>query len=109
MASKTFTSTYINSKNIFKNMALLEIKSRIVKDKRICGGSPVLERTRIRVMDVVEKYEILGYPPEKIAEAFGISLAQVFSALAYYYEHPKEIKAEIREHEEFIMKMKHAK
>ncbi len=90
-------------------MALLEIKSRIVKDKAVCGGSPRIEGTRIRVMDVVEKYEFLGYSPEKIAEAFNVSLAQVFSALSYYHEHPEEIHEEIRDHEEFVKKLRDGK
>ncbi|MBI4182101.1 MAG: DUF433 domain-containing protein [Candidatus Aenigmarchaeota archaeon] len=88
-------------------MALLESTSRIVKDQSVCGGSPRIEGTRIRVMDVVEKYEFLEYSPNEVAEAFAISLAQVFSALAYYYEHPEEIKEEMRAHEEFIEKLRH--
>ncbi|MBI4020530.1 MAG: DUF433 domain-containing protein [Candidatus Aenigmarchaeota archaeon] len=88
-------------------MESLQIKSRIVTDKEVCGGSPRIEGTRIRVMDVVEEYEFLGYNPERIAESFGISLAQVFAALAYYYEHSEEIKAEIREHKDFVERLRH--
>lgn len=78
----------------------------ITKNRDVCGGSPRIEGTRIRVMDVVEKYEFLGYSPEKIAEAFGISISQVFGALCYYHENPEEIKGEIREHKEFVEKLR---
>lgn len=74
----------------------------ITKNKEVCGGSPRIDGTRIRVMDVVEKYEFLGYSPEKIAEAFGISISQVFGALYYYHENPNEIKQEIKNHKEFV-------
>ncbi len=85
----------------------LELKAKIVKTKDICGGSARIDGRRIRVMDVVETYEFLGYSPEKIAEEFDLSLSQVFAALQYFYEHPQEIRDEIREHKEFVEKMRH--
>lgn len=87
-------------------MALLEIKAQIVKDREICGGLPRIEGTRVRVMDVVEKYEFLGYSPDQISAAFHISVSQVFSALSYYHEHPDEIREEIREHSEAIQELR---
>ena len=83
------------------------LKAKIVKTKDVCGGSPRIDGRRIRVMDIVETYEFLGYSPEKIAEEFELSLAEVFAALQYYYEHPQEIRDEIREHKEFVEKLKH--
>ena len=35
--------------------------------------------------------------PDKIALGFKLSLAQVYAALAYYYEHEDEIDEEIRQ------------
>lgn len=84
-----------------------QIRSRVVKKPEICGGSPTIEGTRIRIMDIVEEYEFLGTPPEEIAEEFGISLAQVFSALAYYHENREEIQEEIKGHKEFVKKLMH--
>ncbi len=80
--------------------------TKIVRTPGTCGGSPRIDGTRIRVMDVVEKYEFLDYTPEKIAESFRLSLAQVFAALSYYYENPKEINAEIKDHDEFVKKLR---
>jgi len=82
------------------------LKARIVKTQDVCGGAARIEGRRVRVMDVVENYEILGYSPEQIAVAFDISLADVFAALQYYYEYPDEIKNEIKGHKELVEKLK---
>ena len=34
--------------------------------------------------------------PEEIASRYGLTLGQVHSALAYYYDHVREIQEEIR-------------
>ncbi len=86
-------------------MKILEKKSKIVRDETL-GGAAKIADTRIRVMDVVEKYIVLGYSPEEIAKAFGISLASVHEALSYYYDHPEEIREDIRRHEEFVEKFR---
>lgn len=57
------------------------------------GFRPTIEGTRITVQHVVEYRRIYGWDEARIAEAFGLSLAQVHAALAYYYEHQYEIDA----------------
>ena len=66
--------------------------SHITKNPRVCGGKACIDATRIRVIDVVQAQNE-GYPPEKIRELFAVTLtlAQVYSALAYADEHPQEI------------------
>lgn len=86
-------------------MKAVEKSIRIVKDVSM-GGSAKIAGTRIRVMDVVEKYVVLEYSPEEIAKASGIPLAAVHEALSYYYEHTEEIKKDIRRHEEFVEKFR---
>lgn len=81
------------------------IESRIVKDK-LMSGSPRIAGTRIRVRDIVEKHIVLGSSPEEIAEAFDISLAAVYDALSYYYEHTEEVQEEIRKDREFVEKFR---
>jgi len=41
----------------------------IVKDKRICDGSPVIKGTRTRVVDIVIEYEYLNRTPDEIISA----------------------------------------
>jgi uncharacterized protein (DUF433 family) len=74
--------------------------AHITKDPRVCGGSACIDNTRIRVMDVVvAKNE--GQSPEQIRDLFAVklTLAQVYSALAYADENREEIEADFAEHE----------
>jgi uncharacterized protein (DUF433 family) len=58
------------------------------------GGKAVLGNTRVRVNDVVFLHTRGKVPQEILAEFPDLSLAQVHSALAYYYDHQAEIDAE---------------
>ncbi len=79
-------------------------KGKIVKDQRVCGGAARLEGTRVRVMDIVEMRESLGYSPRQIADAFRLTSAQVNAALSYYRTHRPEIRTEIGQHDEVVKK-----
>lgn len=80
-------------------------EANIVKDKKM-GGAARLEGTRVRVMDIVKKYEILNYSPEEISQAFDVSVKDVFEALSYYQDHAEEVRSEIREQKNFVEKYK---
>lgn len=67
-----------------------------MKDENVVGGAARIRGTRIRVMDIVEEYEILDRSPEEIAAVFDLSLGDVFQALSYYYDNREGVKAEIR-------------
>lgn len=58
-------------------------------------GSPCIDGTAMRVADIVVEWRCEFCEPELIADKYDLSLAQVFGALAYYYEHATEIDAEI--------------
>ena len=54
--------------------------------------SPVVKDTRIKVMDIALRYELVGMTPDQIVEQFPhLTLAQVHDALSYYYEHKNEL------------------
>jgi uncharacterized protein (DUF433 family) len=76
------------------------IYAHITKDSEVCGGSACIDSTRIRVIDVVQA-ESEGHTPERIRDLFAVklTLAQVYSALAYADENQVEIEAEYAEHE----------
>ncbi len=38
----------------------------IVKNMDICGGSPIVDGTRTRVIDIAIEYEMLGLSPDEI-------------------------------------------
>jgi uncharacterized protein (DUF433 family) len=65
-----------------------------------CGGKPHILGHRVKVKHVAVWHEGMGMSPKQIvAEHPTITLAQVHSALAYYYDHREEIQAEIAEEE----------
>ena len=76
------------------------VYAHITKDPDVCGGSACIDHTRIRVIDVVQAQRE-GYTPEQIRDLFAVklTLAQVYSALAYADESRQEIEAEYAAHE----------
>jgi uncharacterized protein (DUF433 family) len=58
----------------------------------VCGGKPRISATRIRVQDVVIWHERLNVSADEIVSKYPqLSLAAVYTALAYYHEHRQEI------------------
>ena len=82
------------------------MEHEIIRDRKICGGKACIKGTRIRVIDIVERYKILNEKPEEIASAFDIPIDSVFTALSYYYRHTAEIKKEIDDDKELVKKLK---
>jgi uncharacterized protein (DUF433 family) len=67
----------------------------------VSGGKPRIAGHRIRVMDVVLWHNKLGWSPDEIVSQFPqLTLADVYGALTYYWDHKKEIEADIRSSEE---------
>jgi uncharacterized protein (DUF433 family) len=67
----------------------------IVHDSAIYGGEPIVEGTRTGVRHIILLFEA-GQDPEVIANSQRLSLAQVYDAISYYYDHEEEIKHAIR-------------
>ncbi|MGH9835371.1 MAG: DUF433 domain-containing protein [Blastocatellia bacterium] len=64
----------------------------IVNVEGVCGGQAIIEGTRIAVWHLVGYYYKVGMSVEDIlAEWDYLTPAQVFSALAYYHDHRREI------------------
>jgi len=72
----------------------------IVSDATICGGSPRIEGTRITVRTVVIAALFHGQSPEQLLQHYPhLSLAAIYDALSYYYDHREVLDREIAEHE----------
>ncbi len=68
----------------------------------ICGGKPRIAGHRIRVQDIILSYQRDGLTPDEIVLAFPtLTLADVYAALAYYFDSRAEIDADIRLTDEF--------
>jgi Uncharacterized conserved protein len=67
----------------------------ITKTPGVCGGKACISGHRIRVMDIVVWHEMRNYSAEEIIAMFpGISLADVYAALTYYFDNREEIEAD---------------
>ena len=59
----------------------------IMSHPKIQGGEPTLRGTRIPVRSIVQYVLRQGIPAETIAKEFRISLAAIYGALSFYYDH----------------------
>ena len=79
----------------------------VVKKEGVCGGSPIIQGTRTRVIDIAIEYEILGPSPDEIINSHPyLNLSQVHDALSYYYENRDELDQKIEPDQELIEKLK---
>src|SRR5215218_2685214 len=65
------------------------------------SGRPRIADTRIAVADIVVMYLRLGQSLEEIAGKYDLSLAAVYAAMAYYYDHQADIDRSITADHEF--------
>ncbi|HVX60539.1 MAG TPA: DUF433 domain-containing protein [Pirellulales bacterium] len=73
----------------------------------VCGGKPRIAGTRIRVEDIVVWHEFQGKSPNEIVADFPqLSLADVYAALTYYFDHRDEFQRQMHEAREYAAKMK---
>jgi uncharacterized protein (DUF433 family) len=71
---------------------------RVVRDEEHSDGAPTLEGTGIRVVDIAKAYEHSGYDPDEITQLYpDLSLSDVHTALAYYYDHIDELRTDTSE------------
>lgn len=67
----------------------------------IAGGKPRIAGRRITVQDIVTWHELLGRSVDEISADYGLSLAEIHAALAYYFDHREAIDTALRESEAF--------
>jgi uncharacterized protein (DUF433 family) len=78
----------------------------IASNPDVRDGRPFILGTTITVADiaVTKVYQMLD--ADEIADLFDLTLPQVYSALAYYYEYKQEIDATIAERQSLAQAMK---
>ena len=83
---------------------------RILSKPGVCGGKPCIADTRIRVQDIYVWHELQGLSADEIVSRFPhITMADVYAALAYYWDHREEIQRQMQEETALAeqMKLKH--
>lgn len=69
----------------------------IVRAEGVCGGDPIIEGTRIPVWAIVGWIQ-QGYSLNNVKEEIypHLSLAQLYDAVSYYYDHQDEIEDQLK-------------
>jgi len=65
--------------------------SDIVSEEGVMGGQPRIEGHRISVLQIVEWVHEEGLDPETVATEFDLDMADIYRALAYYYDNIDEM------------------
>ena len=76
-------------------MPLSSLDRHIEINPEIAGGKPRIAGHRITVQDIAVWHERLGLDADAIASQYDVSLASVYAALAYYFDHREEIDRSI--------------
>ena len=71
----------------------------IVRLEGVCGGEPVVDGLRVTVRHVATLH-LRGETIQEITETLGLTEAQVFHALSYFFDHRDEIAALIAQEEQ---------
>ena len=66
--------------------------AEIVRTDDVLGGDPRIDGTRSGVLDVHEFVVTGDRGPADVADQLDLTLEEVYSALAYYYAHPDEMR-----------------
>ena len=79
------------------------IREHIEVTSEAGGPKPRIAGHRIRVQDVVIWHEKLGMSPDEIVHHYPtITLADIYAALAYYWDHRDEIERAIAEEQSLL-------
>jgi len=78
-------------------MQIIQELHQIAVDPAVRSGRPYVVGTTVTVADVVMAKLYHAQDADGIADWYGLTLAQVYAALAYYYDHKTAIDAQIRE------------
>ncbi|MDC8451228.1 MAG: DUF1778 domain-containing protein [Nitrospira sp.] len=74
----------------------------------VAGGKPRIAGHRITVLDIVIWHERLGKSVDEIASDYGLTLADVHAALAYYFDHRADIDKDTAEGQAFAESLRQA-
>jgi len=80
---------------------------RIASNPAVCGGKPCIAGTRIRVQDVYVWHELQGLSVDEIVSRYPqITMADVYAALSYYWDHRDETHRQMAEDDDLVRRMK---
>jgi len=72
----------------------------------ISGGEPRIAGHRITVRNIVLWHERLGKSVDEICSEYDLSLADVYAALAYYFDNREAMDCDIDKSQAFVLEMR---
>lgn len=72
----------------------------------VAGGKPRIAGHRITVQDIVIWHERMGRSADEICAEYDLTLADVYAALAYYFDHREEIDRSLEESEALVAELR---
>ncbi len=72
----------------------------------VMGGKPRIAGRRISIQNIVIWHEWMAQSADEIATEYNLTLAEIYAALAYYYNNPQKIDQSIKDSRAFIAEMK---
>jgi len=72
----------------------------------VAGGKPRIAGHRITVQNIMIWHERMGMTADEIASEYGLTLAEIYAALAYYYDHRAEIDETIRAEDALVAELR---
>jgi uncharacterized protein (DUF433 family) len=81
----------------------IEMRPSVIHGQKAC-----IAGTRISVQDIYVWHELMGKTPDQIVSEYAfLTLAQVHSALSYYYDHAEEIREQVSRGREEAERIRH--
>ena len=88
-------------------MTIPTLDKHIAITPGIVGGKPRIKGHRITVQNIAIWHERMGLSVDEISAEYGLSLAEIYTALSYYFDHQDRGRWErIREDEVFVEEMR---
>ena len=72
----------------------------------VVSGKPRIAGHRITVQNIAIWHERMGRSADEIATDYGLTLGDVYAALAYYHDHREEMDRSIVESEAFVEELR---
>jgi uncharacterized protein (DUF433 family) len=86
------------TKTRYSSMSLLSAETRYDHIMLNEAGIPMIAGTDVKVLELVLERTAYGWSPEELHYQHPfLSLGQIYSALAYYYDHQQEIDEDIEQ------------
>ena len=83
------------------------VQTKLESQPGVCGGQPCIAGTRIRVQDVFVWHELQGQSADHIVSRFPqLTMADVYAALAYYWDHRDEIQRDMQAESDFVTRLR---